>query len=154
MNWRIIEIREKMKITLLASLILFTSSMLLAKDMSKITNSKPITIEVLQKATTSWNGEALPSHKSGKPEISILKISVAPHTKLPIHKHPMINTGVILSGELTVVTDDNQTKHFKAGDSVVEVVNRWHHGQNDGNVTTEIIIVYVGVEGEQLTIVK
>jgi len=143
-----------MKTTLLTSLILLTSSTLLAKDMSKITKPKPITIEVLQKATTSWNGEALPSYKSGKPEISIVKISVAPHAKFPIHKHPMINAGVILSGELTVITDENQTKHFKAGDAVVEVVKRWHHGQNDGNVTTEIIVVYAGVEGEQLTIIK
>ena len=143
-----------MKTTLLTLLILFTSSTLLAKDMSKITNPSAIKIEVVKKATASWNGETLPSYQEGKPEISILKISVPPQAKFPIHKHPMINAGVILSGELTVITDLNQTKHFKAGDAVVEVVNRWHHGQNDGNVTTEIIVFYAGTEGEKLTIVK
>ena len=120
--------------------------------MRKIINPNGIKIELLKKATTSWNGEALPHYKTGIPEISIVKISVPPHAKFPIHKHPMINAGVILSGELTVITDENKTIHFKAGDAVVEVVNRWHHGQNDGNLTTEIIVVYAGVEGEQLTI--
>ncbi len=119
-----------------------------AKDTNKIE------VEVLTKTISSWDGEELPSYAKGKPEISILRIVIPAGTELPLHKHSMINAGVLLSGELTVVAEDDKTLHLKAGDTIVEVVNKWHYGRNEGNEPAEIIVFYAGIQGKPLSIKK
>ena len=93
---------------------------------AKETNN--IQVEVLAKDTRSWDGKTLPNYPSGNPEITILKITIQPNVELPWHKHPLINAGVLLKGELTVVTIDNQRLYLKAGDTIIELVDTWHHG--------------------------
>ena len=109
-------------------------------------------VNVLAKTSVSWNGTDLPNYPQGKPEITILRVQIPPKVQLPLHEHPVINAGVLLKGELTVVTKDKETLHLKAGDSIVEVVNKWHYGINEGNETAEIIIFYAGVQGSPITI--
>ena len=108
--------------------------------------------DVLAKASTSWDGRRLPDYPKGRPEITILKIVIPPHERLPLHMHPVINAGVVIKGNLTVVTEENETLHLKAGDSIVEVVDKGHYGKNDGNEPAEIIIFYAGVEGTPITV--
>ena len=83
-----------------------------------------------------------------------MRIIIQPGVELPLHKHPVINAGVLLRGELTVVTEDNETLHMKAGDSIVEVVDKWHYGKNEGNVPAEIIVFYAGIVDTPITIKK
>ncbi len=128
--------------------------LLLSSASAKNTNTNVIEVEVLTKTISSWDGEDLPSYEKGKPEISILKIVIPPGAKLPLHKHPVINAGVLLSGKLTVVGEDNTTLHLKAGDTIVEVVNKWHYGKNEGNEPAEIIVFYAGIQGKPLSIKK
>ncbi len=113
-----------------------------------------ITVDVLAKTSSSWNGATLPAYATGQPEVTILKIVIPPKIKLPLHQHPVINAGVLLKGELTVITDNNKTLHLKAGDSIVEVVNTWHYGINEGNEPAEIIVFYAGVLNQPITIKK
>ena len=61
-------------------------------------------VEVLAKTSLSWDESHLPDYSKGAPEITILRIKVPPGMQLPLHEHPVINAGVLLSGELTVVT--------------------------------------------------
>ncbi|MDA8106064.1 MAG: cupin domain-containing protein [Nitrospiraceae bacterium] len=110
--------------------------------------------DVLAKTSLSWDGSQLPDYPKGTPEITILRIKIPPGAQLPLHKHPVINAGVLLSGELTVVTEDNRTLHLKAGESIVEVVNRWHYGRNDGNETAELVVFYAGAPDTPITIKK
>lgn len=110
--------------------------------------------DVLAKTCLSWDGMALPEYAKGKPEITILKIKIPPKTKLPLHKHPVINAGVLLKGTLTVVTEDNEKLHLNAGDSIIEVVNKWHYGINEGNEFAEIIVFYAGVQDSSITVKK
>ena len=117
----------------------------------KITTTEVVT---LVKTTESWNGSQLPKYLDGKPEITILKITIPPKTKLPLHKHPEINAGVVLKGELTVISETNDTLHLKAGEPIVELVNTWHFGRNDGTEPVEIIVFYAGVKGTPITILK
>ncbi len=113
-----------------------------------------VKVEVLAKTSTSWDGRDLPNYANGKPEITILRIKIPPKVQLPLHEHPVINAGVLLKGELTVVTKDNETLHLKAGDSIVEVVDKWHYGKNEGNEPAEIIVFYAGVQDTPITIKK
>ena len=111
-----------------------------------------VTVDELAKTTSSWNCETLPSYLTGQPEVTILKISIPPNVQLPLHQHPIINAGVLLKGELTVITEEGKKFHLKAGDPIVEVVNTWHHGVNEGNESAEIIVFYAGIQGKPITI--
>ena len=115
-------------------------------------HNKDIRIEELAKSTKSWNGKLLPSYPRGQPEVTILKITVPPKTKLAMHRHPYINAGVLLKGELTVVTDDHRQLKIKAGDSIVEIVNQLHFGENATDEPAEIIVFYAGVQGRPVTV--
>lgn len=111
-----------------------------------------VTVDVLAKSGESWDGRALPGYANGRPEITILRITIPPEVQLPIHEHPVINAGVLLTGELTVVTRDKKTLHLKAGQALVEVVGNWHYGINEGTEPAEIIVFYAGVEGTPITV--
>ena len=108
----------------------------------------------LVESTKSWNGAALPSYPAGTPQVTILKITIPPHTALKTHKHPVINAGVVMKGELTVSTEKGETMIIKAGEPIVELVNIWHYGKNDGNEPVELIVFYAGIEGTPITVPK
>lgn len=109
------------------------------------------TVEVLAKSTTSWDGGNLPAYAEGSPEVLVLKIEIPPGFTLPLHRHPVINAGVLLAGELTVTTEDGTSLHLSAGEAIVEVVDTWHSGRNDGDVPATIIVFYAGIEGLAVT---
>lgn len=109
--------------------------------------SNPVTVNELLKTSTSWDGTALPEYPAGTPEVTVLRITIPPHVQLPVHKHPVINAGMLLSGALTVETEHGDTLYLEAGDSIAEVVDTWHAGRNEGDVPAEILVVYVGVQG-------
>jgi quercetin dioxygenase-like cupin family protein len=111
-----------------------------------------IKVEVLTKSGSSWDGTALPIYPKGKPEITILRITVPPKTKLAVHEHPVINAGVLLRGELRVVKQGGQSMILKAGDALVELVNVWHHGENNSDEPAEIIVFYAGTAGAPVTV--
>lgn len=119
--------------------------------LSTVAAADGVTSEVLVKSTKSWNGAPLPAWPAGQPEITIARIRVEPGVKLPMHDHPVIIAGVLLSGSLTVATEDGQTLKLGPGDPIVEVVNTWHYGANEGTEPTEIIVFYAGSEGMPLS---
>jgi quercetin dioxygenase-like cupin family protein len=111
-------------------------------------------VVTLAETTKSWNGDDLPNYPEGKPKITVLKITIPPHFKLSVHKHLVINAGVLIKGKLTVVDENKNTLHLKAGDALVEMVNKYHYGINEGNKPAEIIVFYAGAEGIPITVAK
>lgn len=83
----------------------------------------PIAVETLLRTTTSWDGAPLPAYPKGQPEITILKIEIAPGAQLPWHQHPMINSGVLLSGQLEVTHEDGRVLQLEPWDAISEVVH-------------------------------
>jgi quercetin dioxygenase-like cupin family protein len=115
-------------------------------------NLNNVAVEQLAKSTKSWDGKLLPAYPKGQPEVTILRIKIPAGAKLEIHNHPVINAGVLIAGELTVITEDNKMLHLKAGDSIVELVNRKHYGKNEGMETAEIVVFYAGTVNKPITI--
>ena len=130
------------------SLVLFLSGTVLAES------EKGLEVSALAKSGSSWDGKGLPDYPRGRPEITILSIKIPPGARLPLHLHPVINAGVLVKGELTVVTEENKVLHLKAGDPIIEVVNTWHYGKNEKDEPAEIIVFYAGTEGTDVTIRK
>lgn len=131
--------------------ILFTS--FLVKVQAQENNAK-IEVVKLAESTKSWNGELLPVYSTDQPKITILKYTIPPHTTLALHKHLVINAGVVLKGLLTVVDEKGNALELKAGDSIIELVNIYHSGENKGDEPVEIIVFYAGTEGTTLTVKK
>lgn len=115
----------------------------------------PVTSTTLLTTTTSWNNATLPAYPEGQPQVTIARVQIAPGASLPHHMHRnTIAAGVLLQGELKVVTDAGATIELKAGDAVIETIGTWHTGQNTGTVPTELIVFYAGVEGQPVSEVK
>lgn len=135
---------------------ILTALFLIAFVLKAYTQEKQAQIIVtkIAESTKSWNGENLPAYPTGQPKITILKYTIPPHTTLALHKHLVINAGVLLKGALTVVDDKNNVLELKAGDSIMELVNTYHYGENKGDEPVEIMVFYAGVEGMENTIKK
>jgi quercetin dioxygenase-like cupin family protein len=108
--------------------------------------------EVITESYLSWNGDSLPAYPDGKPKISIVKVTIPPHSELPKHHHPVINAGVLLKGELTVIDIEGNILEMKAGDPIIEVVNTIHYGVNNGDEPAEILVFYAGSEGSEIVV--
>ena len=111
-----------------------------------------VNVEVLAKTDKSWNNQQLPHYPKGVAEVTILRITIPAGMELPMHKHPVINAGIMLRGELTVVTEDNDILKLEAGDAIVEVVDKWHYGINEGKGPAEIVVFYAGAEDAPITV--
>lgn len=127
-------------------LALLTLNTLFAQGMDELK------VEVLAKTTQSWNQDTLPAYGEGQPEVTILRIIIPAGMQLPLHKHPVINAGVLLKGELTVITEGKDKFYMKAGDSIVELVNKWHYGKNEGKEAAEIIVFYAGNKDQPISL--
>lgn len=148
------------KLKLLPCLLLILPNWTFADDYhhnnpQDVEDTEVVQVQTLAKTSFSWNGDALPFYPETEPEITILKIIIPAGAKLPIHKHPVINAGVLLKGELTVLTkDESESLQLEAGDAIVELVDKWHFGFNMGDKPAEIVVFYAGTPGTPITIAK
>ncbi|MEX2515601.1 MAG: cupin domain-containing protein [Gammaproteobacteria bacterium] len=113
-----------------------------------------VTTKVLTSSSQSWDGKELPPYPAGQPEIRIIRLTIPAGVELPVHNHPVINAGVLLSGELTVITENGDRLQLQAGDGLIEVVGTWHYGINEGDEPAEIIVFYAGAESIPTTVIK
>lgn len=129
------------------ALVLIISTQVWAEDLDPH-------VQVLAQTTQSWDGQLMPQYPKGQPEVTILEITIPAGAKLPLHMHPVINAGVLIQGELTVITEHDEVLILGAGEAIVEVVDKWHHGQNQGTEPARIIVFYAGIEDRPITISK
>ncbi len=113
-----------------------------------------VAVEQLVQSTVAWNGEMLPTYPAGQPEVTLLRITIPPGSRLPLHKHPVINCGYLLEGALQVTSEAGDTLLLREGEPLVELVDRWHYGENRGETPVVILVFYAGIEGQPITITK
>lgn len=134
----------------LRGLTFFASALLLATSPTTHAQAK-VEVKELLRSQTSWDGTRYETYPTGKPELTLLKISIPPRTSLDWHSHPMPNIGYVLSGELFLETQDRDLKHtLRQGDSVAEMVGLKHRGRT-GELPVELIVFYAGAEGLPLS---
>lgn len=79
-------------------------------------------------------------------------VEIAPGGQVGRHMHPVPVMVYILEGELTVETDGQQARTYKAGQAAIEVVNTWHNGLNRSSVPLKFLAIFAGEEGKPVTI--
>ena len=102
--------------------------------------SQEVTSEELIRTSQSWDGVELPDYFQGRPELVAVKYVFPAGKKLGWHHHPVMNYGVLMQGELTIIGQDGKEKVVHEGEAVVEMVNTIHHGENRG---TKPVILYM-----------
>jgi quercetin dioxygenase-like cupin family protein len=103
--------------------------------------------KVLLQTDRSWNGNPYTHYPTGRPELTMLKLTIAPHTALPWHTHPFPNAAYILSGTLTIRDKESgKTKVVHAGEAFAETVDDIHRGES-GDEPVVLIVTYAGTPG-------
>jgi quercetin dioxygenase-like cupin family protein len=103
--------------------------------------------EVLLQADHSWNGVPYTQNPKGRPELTMLKLTLAPHTKLPWHTHPFPNAAYVLSGTLTIRDKvSGKTKMVHQGEAFAETVDDVHRGET-GDEAVVLLVTYAGTPG-------
>lgn len=103
--------------------------------------------ETLLQTTQSWNGKPYTHYPSGQPQLTTLKVTLAAHTSLPWHSHPMPNAVYVLSGTLTLRDRaSGKTLVVHQGQAVAESVDDVHRGEA-GDEPAVLIITYAGTPG-------
>ncbi len=103
--------------------------------------------EILLQAQQSWNGLRYPHYPASQPEITMIRLTIAPHTALPWHTHPVINAGYVLSGTLTLHDRaSGATRVFHQGEAFAESVDAEHRGES-GDEPTVLLLTYAGTPG-------
>lgn len=114
---------------------------------NKKSEQTEVKVEKLAETSCSWDGKTLPDYPTTAPQITILRYTLPPRQRLSPHRHFIINCGVMIKGELTVIASDGREHTFKAGDAIVEMFGTVHYGENRGDGPAELIVFYAGTEG-------
>ena len=115
-------------------------------------NAPAVISEELLRTSQSWDGAELPDYLQGRPELVTIHYEIPPGQKLGWHHHPVMNYGVIVQGELTVIDLNGNKKIIHEGEAVVETVNTIHHGENNGTKTAILYVFYLSQEGLPLAV--
>jgi len=91
--------------------------------------------ETLLRTSSAWNDVHYEPYSKGAPQLSILRITIPPHSTMKWHTHPMPNAAYIISGV------------------VPETVNTLHRGVT-GDQGVVLIVFYAGVQGMPLAEIK
>ena len=106
----------------------------------------------LTRTSQSWDGAELPDYLKGRPEVVAIKYEIPAGQKLSWHHHPVMNHGILVQGELTIVSLDGKEKTVHEGEAVVEMVGTIHHGENRGSVTVVLDMFYLSQKGQPLSV--
>ena len=100
----------------------------------------------------SWDGVELPDYLQGRPELVAVKYEFPAGQKLGWHHHPVMNYGILVQGELTIIGQDGKEKTVHEGEAVVEMVNTIHHGENTGTVPVILYMFYLSQKDMPLAV--
>jgi quercetin dioxygenase-like cupin family protein len=115
-------------------------------------SAKKVVSTELIRTDKSWDGVELPDYLQGRPELVAVKYVFPAGQKLGWDHHPVMNYGVLVQGELTIIGQDGKEKVVHEGEAVVEMVNTIHHGENRGNKPVILYMFYLSQKGQQLAV--
>lgn len=135
-------------LSICASVALLTTPFI---TMAQSGGTPSINVEKLLETEKSWDGLFYKEYPKGTPQLSVLKITVAPNTSLAWHEHPIPNAAYVLNGVLTVEKKATGEKRLlKAGEVLPEMVDSAHRGYT-GKEGVTLVVFYAGKKGIPLS---
>ena len=120
------------------------------QDAGKLSQSG-IQAEILLKADSSWDGMPYSSYPQGRPELTVVRLTIPPRTALPWHSHPMPNAAYVVTGQIVVEKQSDGLKRtLGAGQVLAEMVETPHRGVT-GDEPVVLIVFYAGTPGMPLS---
>ena len=116
-----------------------------------LTPQEVCTTELLR-TSQSWDGATLPNYLQGRPEIVAVKYEIPAGAKLGWHHHPVMNHGILVQGELTIISADGKETVVHEGEAVGEMVGTSHHGEHRGSKPVVLYMFYLSQEGLPLSV--
>jgi quercetin dioxygenase-like cupin family protein len=105
-------------------------------------------------ATTTNSGQPIVLPKSNV-EVVVWTYDIPAGSTLPVHKHPYQRYAYVLAGTLRVVDVANaRTWDYKPGDFIVEMVDGWHYGTNNGKEPVRLLVIDQVERGQANTILR
>ena len=99
-----------------------------------------VDIHPIARTSTTVTGQPIVVPQN--PNVVVSIATFPPGSRLPEHQHPGPHYVYVLEGVLTVVnTETNKTFDVKPGDFVVEMVDTWHYGINNGAVPVKLLVI-------------
>ena len=149
---------KQTKLWMLATILTICGSVAIAAactsanaDDDNVVEPQVVSTELIR-TSQSWDGEELPDYFQGRPELVAVKYVFPAGQKLGWHHHPVMNYGILVQGELTIIGQDGKTKVVHEGEPVVEMVNTIHHGENRGTKPVILYMFYLSQKGQQLAV--
>ncbi len=103
--------------------------------------------EILVQASQSWNGKPYTHYPAGQPQLTMIRLTIPPHTALPWHTHPFPNAAYVLSGTLTLHDKaSGKTRVVHQGQAFAESVDDVHRGES-GEEPAVLLVTYAGTPG-------
>jgi quercetin dioxygenase-like cupin family protein len=130
-----------------------TVAVMTACGQTKTQDDSVQTTELIR-TSQSWDGGDLPNYLQGKPEVVAVKYEIPAGKKLGWHYHPVLNHGILVQGELTIIGLDGKEKVVHEGEAIVEMVNTIHHGENRGSKPVVLYMFYLTQKDIPLSVQK
>ena len=105
-------------------------------------------------ATTTNSGQpiVLPQRNV---EVVVWMYDIPAGSKLPVHRHPYQRYAYVLAGTLQVTEVANaRSFEYKPGDFIVEMVDGWHYGANNGKEPVRLLVIDQVEKGRVNTILR
>jgi quercetin dioxygenase-like cupin family protein len=135
-----------------ATLVCGLGAVVTACKTTKVLNTQQVVSTELIRTSQSWDGVELPDYFQGRPELVAVKYEFPAGQKLGWHHHPVMNYGILVQGELTIIGQDGKEKTVHEGEAVVEMVNTIHHGENRGSKPVILYMFYLSQKGLPLAV--
>ena len=141
-----------MNCVMAATLVCGLGAVMTACKTTKVLNTQQVVSTELIRTSQSWDGVELPDYFQGRPELVAVKYEFPAGQKLGWHHHPVMNYGILVQGELTIIGQDGKEKTVHEGEAVVEMVNTIHHGENRGSKPVILYMFYLSQKGLPLAV--
>lgn len=109
--------------------------------------SSGVTAKVLQQTTVTSNGQPITYPRTNKAEVTALTVELAPGASTGWHKHPVPVYAYVVAGTLSVELEGGASMTYGANEAVIEVVDTWHNGRNQGPEPVKLAVFYLGSQG-------
>ena len=132
-----------------AAMAMSTTTVTLAQDKShEVVGSDA---KVVLKTTKTMTDQPLSYPQSGKPEITMMVVTMQPDGHTSLHKHPSPTVGYVIEG-FVEVRADNVVLKVKAGEGFLEPIEGPMQIWNTNSAVSKLVIFVAGSEGTPVAV--